>query len=317
MSERPITIGAAQMGPVQRGETRAAVVARMVALMRQAKERGCDLVVYPQLALTTYFPRMFMDDQAEIDSYFETEMPGPDTRALFDWAERLGIDFYLGFGEIAVDGGRRRHFNTAILADGAAGIVARYRKIHLPGHADNRPAQSWQQLEKLYFEVGDLGFPVTQSLGGNVGMCLCNDRHWPETYRVMALQGAELIVLGYNTMLRDAVGREAPETRKFQNALSMQAGAFHNSAWVVGVAKAGREDGVDMMGGSLIAAPSGEIVAEAETVDDELIVATCDLNDCGYYRSTMFDFAKHRRIEHYGLIAERTAAAEPQAKETP
>ena len=310
MAERTIMIGAAQMGPVQAGDARKPVVERMVALMRRARERGCDLVVFPQLALTTYFPLLYMEDREQIDGFFETEMPGPDTRPLFDAAERFGVGFYLGYGEIAGQGERRRHYNSAILVDGTGRIVSKYRKIHLPGHADHRPAQPFQQLEKRYFEVGDLGFPVTRSMGGNIGLCLCNDRHWPETYRVMALQGVELVLLGYNTTLSDTAGRESPETRSFQNALSMQAGAFHNSAWVVGVAKAGREEGVDMMGGSLIAAPTGEIVAQAETLDDELVVASCDLGAREHYKASLFNFAKHRRIEHYGMIAERTAAPE-------
>jgi predicted amidohydrolase len=91
----------------------------------------------------------------------------------------------------------------------------------------------------------------------------------------------------------------------------MQAGAYQNSTWVVGVAKAGDEDGHRLMGGTAIIAPSGEIVARARTVGDELIVAECDLDASAYGKRTMFNFAAHRRIEHYGLITGRTGAVAP------
>jgi predicted amidohydrolase len=81
---------------------------------------------------------------------------------------------------------------------------------------------------------------------------------------------------------------------------------------VVGVAKAGDEDGHDLMGGSVIIAPTGEIVAQCHTLGDELIVADCDLDDCTFGKRTIFDFAAHRRIEHYGLITERAGVIAPE-----
>jgi len=91
----------------------------------------------------------------------------------------------------------------------------------------------------------------------------------------------------------------------------MQAGAYQNSTWVVAAAKAGIEEGCSLIGGSCIVAPTGEIVALARSVADELIVADCDLSLCAYGKETTFAFAKHRRIEHYGLIASQTGVVEP------
>jgi len=85
-----ITVGAAQLGPIARADSRGAVVKRLLAHLHEAKARGCDLVVFPELALTTFFPRWWMEDQAEIDAFFEREMPGPETRPLFEEAARLG-----------------------------------------------------------------------------------------------------------------------------------------------------------------------------------------------------------------------------------
>ncbi len=305
---RMLTVGAAQLGPIARAESRSEVVRRMLALLDRAKARGCRLVVFPELALTTFFPRWFMTDQAEVDAFFEREMPSAETRPLFEAAARHSIGFYLGYAELTPEG---RRYNTSILVDEAGRLVGKYRKVHLPGHAEHEPERPWQHLEKRYFEVGDLGFPVWRTMGGAMGMCICNDRRWPETFRVMGLQGVELVMLGYNTPDRNAAAFEPNHLRMFHNDLVLQAGAYQNSTWVVAVAKAGIEEGVGMIGGTCIVQPSGEVVARASTVGDELIAFDCDLELARMGRQTIFDFARHRRIEHYGVITARAGAVSP------
>jgi N-carbamoyl-D-amino-acid hydrolase len=301
---RIVHVGAAQMGPIALQETRPQVVERLLTLLREGARRGCDLVVFPELCLTTFFPRWFMTDQAEIDRFFEAEMPGAETRPLFEEAKRLKLGFCLGYAELARDGGRTRRFNTAILVEKDGRIAGKYRKIHLPGHAEHEPRRRFQHLEKRYFEVGDLGFRVFEAFGGRVGMCICNDRRWPETYRVMGLQGVELVVLGYNTPVHNPPAPEHDDLGLFHNQLVMQAGAYQNATWVAGVAKCGDEEGVPMIGGSQIVAPSGQTAAQASTLGDELFSYACDLDLCRSYKTTVFDFARHRRPEHYGLIVE-------------
>jgi N-carbamoyl-D-amino-acid hydrolase len=146
--ERFITVAGAQMGPIARDESRQQVVSRLLEMMREAKARGGDIVVFPELALTTFFPRWWMEDEAEVDSFFERDMPGPATRPLFETAKSLGIGFYLGYAELAKENGVTHRYNTAILVDKDAAIVGKYRKVHLPGHADNRPHYPYQHLEK-------------------------------------------------------------------------------------------------------------------------------------------------------------------------
>ncbi len=304
---RPLTVGAAQLGPIQRGDSRAQVVERLIALLREAQRMGCELVVFPELALTTFFPRWFMADQAEIDQFFEASMPGPETQPLFDEAKRLRIGFYLGYAEI--DGDKR--YNTAILVERDGSIVGKYRKVHLPGHAEHEPWRQFQHLEKRYFHESDTGFQVWRAFGGIIGMAICNDRRWPETYRMMGLQGAEMILLGYNTPVHNPPAPDHDALSLFHNGLVMQAGAYQNGCWVVGVAKAGNEEGVPMISGSQIIAPSGQPVALARSEADELIVACCDLDAGLSYKSTTFNFARHRMPQHYGLITSRKGAEPP------
>jgi predicted amidohydrolase len=159
--------------------------------------------------------------------------------------------------------------------------------------------------------VGNLGFPVWRSMNGVLGMAICNDRRWPETFRVMGLQGVEMVMVGYNTPTYNIYHPEPPHLRTLHNDLSLQAGAYQNGTWVVGVAKGGAEDGFDMIAGSIIVAPTGEIVARALTNEDEVIIYDCDLTRCDYLKSTVFNFEKHRRPEHYARIVEQTGAVIP------
>jgi predicted amidohydrolase len=305
---RTLRAAVAQLGPIHRADSREAVVRRLCALLREAHGNGARFVVVPELALTTFFPRWWMEDQGEIDRYFEREMPNAATRPLFDLAKELRVGFYLGYAELTEENGAPRHYNTSILVDPAGNIVGRYRKIHLPGHSEHLPQAPFQHLEKRYFDVGNEGFRVWRFMEAVVGMCICNDRRWPETYRVMGLQGAEIVALGYNTPVANIHHREPEHLRMFHHLLSLQAGAYQNAAWVLASAKCGAEDGFSMIGGSAIVAPTGEVAAQALSEEDEVITATLDLELGEYLRRTVFNFEKHRRIEHYGLITGRTGA---------
>ena len=101
-SQRKLVIGAAQLGPIARAETRESVVQRMLVLMETASARKCSVVVFPELALTSFFPRWYMTDQSEIDAFFETEIPSAQTQPLFDAARRLNMGFHLGYAELCV-----------------------------------------------------------------------------------------------------------------------------------------------------------------------------------------------------------------------
>ena len=303
---RHLKIAAAQLGPVQLADTRETVVKRLVALMREAHSQGARFIVFPELALTTFFPRWWMEDAADVDRrFFESSMPSPATQPLFDEGKRLGIGYYLGYGELTPEG---RHFNTAILVAPDGSIVGKYRKVHLPGHADHKPDAAFQHLEKKYFEVGDIGFKVWRFMDTITGMLICNDRRWPEAFRVMALQGAEIIALGFNTPTENLHYPEPPALRVHHHLIMAQSMAFQNATWLVETAKCGVEDGFRMFGHSVIVAPTGEIAAKTTTEDDEVACFNCDIDLAQDLKRTMFNFAAHRRPEHYKLIVERTGA---------
>ncbi|QCI63770.1 N-carbamoyl-D-amino-acid hydrolase [Phreatobacter stygius] len=308
---RIITVGAAQMGAIQRADNRPAVVKRMVELMREAASHRCDLIVYPELTLTTFFPRWWMENQDDVDAFFEREMPSNETAPLFNEAAKLGIGFSFGYAELTPEG---RHFNTALLVDKTGRQVGKYRKIHLPGHAEHEPWRAFQHLEKRYFEVGDRSWGVWNALGGNMGMMICNDRRWPESYRMMGLQSVEMILLGYNTPRHNPPAPDHDRLSEFHNQLVMQAGAYQNGTWVVGVAKCGVEEGCEMIGASSIVAPTGEIIGQALTQGDELIVARCDLDLTRSYKASIFNFEMHRQPEHYGRIVQQRGAVPPEGR---
>ena len=300
---RIIKVAAAQLGPISLEEPRSSAIKRMIALMEEAKSKDAEFVVFPELALTTFFPRWYIEDQSEVEKYFETEMPNKSTQPLFDKARKLKIGFNFGYAELHIEDQIKHHYNTSILVSESGEIVGKYRKIHLPGHKEYEPWRAFQHLEKRYFETGNLGFQVHQAFGGKIGMCICNDRRWPETFRVMGLQGAELIALGYNTPVHYPPAPEHDHLQDFHNHLVLQAAAYQNGTWIVGVAKAGREEKCDLIGGTCIVAPTGEIITECKTLDDELIHAECNLERCKEIQENIFNFNLHREPDNYKLIS--------------
>jgi predicted amidohydrolase len=299
---RRFVAAAAQLGPIARDEPRRSVVARMIALLAEARRRGATFVVFPELALTTFFPRWWFEDEAELDRFYEREMPSAEVAPLFAAAREAGIGFHLGYAERVETASGVIRYNTAILVDGAGRVALKYRKIHLPGHREHEPTFPFQHLEKRYFARGDLGFPVAEAFGGRAGILICNDRRWPEAFRMLALQGVELVAIGYNTPQHYPRMPAHDHLQDFHNHLSLQAGAYQSGSWVVGCAKAGLEEGCELIGGSCIVAPTGEIVALASTRRDEVVTAEVDLDRCREIKANMFDFAKHRQPDAYGLL---------------
>ena len=282
MTARELVVAAAQMGPIGRDETRKEVVERQVELLHRAHRLGAELVVFPELALTTFFPRWYVADLESFDHYYETSFPSPDTQPLVDEAVRLGVGIAIGYAERVLDddGATAHRYNSMSLVGPDGSVVGTHRKIHVPGHEHDEPDRPFQHAERRYFEPGPDGFRVWRVFGGVIGMMLCNDRRWPETYRVMGLQGVELILCGYNTPIHYVPDPDQDGLAGFHNSLVMQAGAYQNGAWVVGVAKGGVEEGVDSLAQSMVIAPSDVSIATTTRT------LTCTSSTCGRGRST-------------------------------
>jgi N-carbamoyl-D-amino-acid hydrolase len=311
---RILRIAGAQMGPNTLQDTREQVLARMIRLLDEAAEQGAQLVVFPELAFTTFFPRWFQERESDLLRYFEPSMPNPNVQPLFDRAREHNVGFYVGYGELTPEGHR---YNSAVLVSPTGELLSKYRKIHLPGTSEPKPGLRYQQLEKRYFRYGDLGFPVVRTRpqwsNAAIGMLICNDRRWPEGWRVLGLQNVELVCIGYNSAAYDPGGGdgESAALRTFHSTLAVQANAYMNATWAVSVAKAGNEDGAGLIGGSVIVDPNGQIRAQASSLGDELLVVDADLDLCLHGRQRMFDFAAHRRPQWYGPLVDQVGAIDP------
>ncbi|KAL5049311.1 hypothetical protein BDW71DRAFT_217469 [Aspergillus fruticulosus] len=355
MSSRQVTFAAAQLGPNQRSDSREGILSRMTALLDQAVSQSppAQVVAFPELAFTTFFPRYFVADELELHSYFEPESPGcpidqsPNVKPFFDHVKRLGVDVYVGYAEAWEDGETTEYYNSAVYYSGRSGkVLAKYRKVHLPGVFEPFPEPgATQQLEKRYFKNGnsfrafrvpglvedtlkeatpDAPSPPDGRGDPIFGMLICNDRRWPEGWRAYGLQGAEVVLCGYNTtayapqLLGSDLYESKPLSREeaekevlFHHRLSLTANSYMNACFSVNVAKAGDEDGHPLIAGTCIVDPKGYVVAEAGTKEDEIVAATLDLRKCRAGKTKTFDLRRHRRLDAYGLLLERAGVEEP------
>lgn len=294
--QRIVKIAAAQMGPNDESISRREVVARMLKLMDQAIEEHVEILVYPELALTTYFPKRVRNDY---EQFFDEEMPNALVIPLFKQAEAADISFHLGYAEKV---GSKRYNTTIYVENGK--VLHKYRKLHLPGLSKPDPNYVAKVFELHYFHHGDIGLKAFPARQATIGMFICQDRRYPECYRVLGLQGAEIILHGYNTTLEPmAVSL---------NELVLRAGAYQNSLFVVGAAKAGLEDGVELIGGSCIIDPQGEIIAKASSNSDELVAARIDLDQIDAMRRR-WNFYGRRHPEQYGILTEPIKVPETKA----
>lgn len=330
---RILRLAACQVGAINVDDPRPKTLARLIKLLCDAAAQGAQVALFPEITFTTFFPRHLIEEK-DLGDWFEhgDVTTSPDTAPLFDKAKELGVDICVGFAEacngtsiLARDGGQC--YNTCIYYHAKTGAtLAKYRKIHLPG--DFEPfsdPDAINQLEKRYFKPGDLGFEAfrTPELDGQpiFGMMICNDRRWAEAWRCYGLQGVEVVLCGYNTAgwapdmwgsSKEQSPEEAEKMAVFQHELSMQSHSYTNACFSVSAARCGYDDGKYLLiAGSCITNPQGLIIAKAKTKEDEVVIADCDLDECKPGKARTFDFARHRRIEHYGKLISQVGVVEP------
>ena len=258
-AESSIEIACIQMAPVV-GE-KAANVARGLALIEQAAERGARLIVLPELCNSGY---MF-ESRSEAFALAEAVPDGPTTQAWCEIAARRGLHIVAGIAERAGP----VLYNSAVLI-GPDGYIGSFRKVHL-----------WA-AENLYFEPGDLGFPVYRTPIGRIGMAICYDGWFPETYRLCALQGADIVCVPTNWV---PIPGQDPKREAMANILVMAA-AHSNSLFIACADRVGVERGQVFEGQSLIVGPSGWPVAGPASRDgEEIVYAAVNLADARRQRN--------------------------------
>ncbi len=281
---RPLTVAAAQLGASSSSKEQ--TVSRMVTLMEDAGSKGVQLLVFPELSLTPYFATKI---HASVDAFFEDSLPSPTTQPLFHAVQRNRLFLVLPYAEREGE----KYYNSAAIISPDGEVLSKYRKMHIPGWVEPR----WEGLnilEKRYFSDGNLGFPVVPLPTTQIGTCICYDRRFSESYRSLVLQGAELLCVPYNT----PTFRQPREVGQEASEILLRAGAMENQVFVIAVGKAGVEDGAEYIGGSVIIAPTGKIIAKAQTEGDELLVITIDLDDVTELRK-QWNFLADRRPDAY------------------
>jgi N-carbamoyl-D-amino-acid hydrolase len=292
-------VAAAQLGPAS--PSRAETVTRIVVLIERAGAQGASFVVFPELALSPYFAAALHDD---LTPFSEPALPTAETAPILDAVAAQGVSIVLPFAERAETG----LYNSAVLLDSSGAQIGRYQKTHLPGRAEPVEGSPFTLLEKRYFTPGDSGFPVFDSTIGRLGMLICYDRRFPEAYRCLGLAGAEVIAIPYNTPVFPGNGISSTVAGgQGQSELTMRANALANGVFVIAAGKAGVENGVTYIGGSVIIGPTGEVLARATTDGDELVLAEIDRAEGTKIRERL-NLDVNRRPDQYELIVRRPVA---------
>ena len=271
-------------------------IERLCDGIRDLAQRGAELVVLQELHNSLYFCQV-----ESVDNFDLAEpIPGPSTDIYGRLAKELGIVLVTSLFERRAAG---LYHNTAVVFEKDGTIAGKYRKMHIP----DDPAY----YEKFYFTPGDLGFRPIDTSVGRLGVLVCWDQWYPEAARLMALQGAELLI--YPT----AIGYEssdAPEEQQRQRMAwqtVMRGHAVANGLPVVAVNRVGHEEdpsqqtnGIQFWGASFVCGPQGEIHYEASTDEEESIIVSIDIERAEQVRR-WWPFLRDRRIENYGDITRR------------
>ena len=291
-----LKVAAAQLGPAS--PDKADTISRIVALIDEAGGTGVRFIVFPELALSPYFATTVHGDAA---SFAEASFPSAETAPIIEAIRRNNITTVIPFAEMTPEG----LYNSAALVDGSGQELGRYRKMHIPGTVEPDPEKSRQSLEKRYFRQGNLGFPAYTSPVGEIGMAICYDRRFPETFRCLGLSGSEIYAVVFNTGYDETLphGRESSIEA---HELAVRSAALYNGIPAIAAGKAGIEDGNPFIGASSVISHTGEVLAKAASEGDELVVAGLDLDEAAAARARL-DHKVNRRPGQYDAIAKEYA----------
>ncbi len=271
-------------------------ILRLAEGVADLARRGAQLIVLQELHNSLYFCQV-----ESVDNFDLAEpIPGPSTAMFGDLAREYGVVIVTSLFERRAPG---LYHNTAVVIESDGTIAGKYRKMHIP----DDPAY----YEKFYFTPGDLGFHPIDTSVGRLGVMVCWDQWYPEAARLMALQGAEILIyptaIGYESS--DAAEEQQRQRRAWQ---TVQRGhAVANGLPVVAVNRVGHEPdpsgqtgGITFWGTSFVAGPQGELFYEASENEEESIIVDIDMKHSEQVRR-WWPFLRDRRIEEYGGITRR------------
>ncbi|HAD04326.1 MAG TPA: acyltransferase [Desulfuromonas sp.] len=293
MSDKLLIVGLVQQSC---SSDRAANLAKSRAAIREAAARGAELVVLQELHTGLYFC------QTEETRHFDLAetIPGPSTKDFAPLARELGIVLVLSLFEARAPG---LAHNTAVVLERDGAIAGKYRKMHIPDDPGYH--------EKFYFTPGDLGFTPIATSVGKLGLLVCWDQWYPEAARLMTLAGADLLIYPTAIGFDPADTREEQERQREAWIVSQRAHAVANGLPVISVNRCGFEpdpsgqtQGAHFWGGSFVAGPQGEILAQAGRENEEVVTVAIDRARSEAVRR-IWPFLRDRRIDAYGDLLKR------------
>lgn len=259
-------------------------------------KRGAELIVLQELHNGLYFCQT-----EEVENFDQAEpIPGPSTAFYGELAKQLGVVIVTSLFEKRTTG---LYHNTAVVIEKDGSIAGKYRKMHIP----DDPAY----YEKFYFAPGDLGFHPIDTSVGRLGVLVCWDQWYPEAARLMALQGAEIMI--YPTAIGYAANDDEAEQQRQREAWTtvIRGHAVANGLPVIAVNRVGFEedpsqqtDGIQFWGSSFVAGPQGELIYRASDDEEESIIVEIDMEHNELVRR-WWPFLRDRRIDAYNDILKR------------
>lgn len=283
---RVIRVGVGQMGPA--GEDKQRVVEAMTEMTARAADDGVQMLLFPELALTPFFPRQLEKDY---DKWFD-ELPSPLVEPVLERARDAEMVVVLPYAER--DGAH--FYNSALVVDADGSIAGKYRKVHIPAYFPTDLPGGTGSFEKMYFRPSDDGFPVFETRYAKIGVQICYDRMFPEGSRALALKGAEVIFFPHNYATYGLPYREWSWPRL------AQARAYENAVFAVVSNRVGDDGERHCAGRSMVMTPfGGDIVAEGSSDKEELLSTEIDLDDVAEARRRL-PWWRDRRPEMYGEL---------------
>lgn len=246
--------------------------------IKDAANAGADLVIFPELSFTPFYPQIPADERDEDVLDLAEPIPGPTTESVSEFAEEFGV--VVVFNMLERDGDRTYDTSPVIDADGT--VLGCTRMMHVPEYEHFH--------EQGYYTPGDTGAPVYDTAAGRVGVAICYDRHFPEYLRALALQDAEVVAVpqaGTVGEWPDGMYESELRVASFQHGFF---GAMAN--------RVGREDNLLFEGSSLVTDPFGRVVAQAPSGQAIILMASIDLDKCEEAPARK-RFLRHRRSDQY------------------